>query len=207
VQLSLRQNAQPLLEAYLTEQLEAERYKSEMIPRAARAYQLYLDKYRQMASAYPQVIISQRTGFSYGWATSKRWSACGRVQSLSRILSSVEVWMRRRLRGTLRPPSICPIVAAAGLIDGRVNPEGRPHRNDAVDHLHMKMLGKHRHGRPFHSLFATDLFRLLPAVFSSQKFSSIHTLLSTVWPRIARWRPSGEGTPKVSPFCFHRAVA
>ena len=63
VQLSLRQNAQPLLEAYLTEQLQAERYKSEMIPRAARAYQRYLDKYRQMASAYPQVIISQRTLF------------------------------------------------------------------------------------------------------------------------------------------------
>jgi len=47
VQFSLRQNAQPLLEAYLTEQLEAERYKSEMIPRAARAYELYLNKYRQ----------------------------------------------------------------------------------------------------------------------------------------------------------------
>ena len=47
VQFSLRQNAQPLLEAYLTEQLEAERYKSEMIPRAVRAYELYLNKYRQ----------------------------------------------------------------------------------------------------------------------------------------------------------------
>jgi len=47
VQFSLRQNAQPLLEAYLTEQLEAERYKSEMIRRAARAYELYLNKYRQ----------------------------------------------------------------------------------------------------------------------------------------------------------------
>ena len=63
VQLLLRRTAQPLLQAYLTEQVEAERYKSEMIPRAARAYQLYLNKYRQMASAYPQVIISQRTLF------------------------------------------------------------------------------------------------------------------------------------------------
>ena len=47
VQLLLRRIAQPLLQAYLTEQVEAERYKSEMIPRAARAYQLYLNKYRQ----------------------------------------------------------------------------------------------------------------------------------------------------------------
>jgi cobalt-zinc-cadmium efflux system outer membrane protein len=63
VQLSLRRNAQSLLQAYLTEQVEVERYKSDMIPRAARAYQLYLNKYRQMASAYPQVIIAQRTLF------------------------------------------------------------------------------------------------------------------------------------------------
>ena len=55
--LLLRRTAQRLLQAYLTEQVEVERYKSEMIPRAARAYQLYLSKYRQIASAYPQVII------------------------------------------------------------------------------------------------------------------------------------------------------
>jgi cobalt-zinc-cadmium efflux system outer membrane protein len=63
VQLSLRRSAQPLLQNYLAEQDEAGRYKSEMIPRAKRAYQLYLNKYSQMASAYPQVIISQRTLF------------------------------------------------------------------------------------------------------------------------------------------------
>ena len=63
VQLSLRRSTQPLLQNYLAEQDEAGRYKSEMIPRATRAYQLYLNKYRQMASAYPQVIISQRTLF------------------------------------------------------------------------------------------------------------------------------------------------
>ena len=34
-----------------------------MIPKAMRAYQMYLSNYRQMAAAYPQVIISQRTWF------------------------------------------------------------------------------------------------------------------------------------------------
>jgi cobalt-zinc-cadmium efflux system outer membrane protein len=63
VQLSLRQNAQPLLQAYQSAQVEANRYKNEMIPRATRAYQLYLAKYQQMGAAYPQVIVSQRTLF------------------------------------------------------------------------------------------------------------------------------------------------
>jgi cobalt-zinc-cadmium efflux system outer membrane protein len=63
VQLSLRQSAQPLLQAYQSAQVEASRYKNEMIPRAARAYQLYLTKYQQMGAAYPEVIVSQRTSF------------------------------------------------------------------------------------------------------------------------------------------------
>jgi cobalt-zinc-cadmium efflux system outer membrane protein len=63
VKLSLRRSMQPLLETYLSDQLEAARYKAEMIPRATRAYQLYLTKYRQMGAAYPEVIVSQRTVF------------------------------------------------------------------------------------------------------------------------------------------------
>ena len=63
VQLSLRQRAQTLLQAYLSSEMEAARYKTEMIPRARRAYELYLAKYRQMGAAYPQVLVSQRTLF------------------------------------------------------------------------------------------------------------------------------------------------
>ena len=63
VRLTIRKSAQSLVQMYLTDRMEAQRYKDEMIPRAARAYQLYLEKYRNMASAYPQVIVSQRTLF------------------------------------------------------------------------------------------------------------------------------------------------
>ena len=63
VELSLRQTTQPLLQSYLANQAQAARYKDEMLPRAERAYRLYLAKYRQMAAAYPQVLISQRTYF------------------------------------------------------------------------------------------------------------------------------------------------
>ena len=63
VQLSLRRTAERLLRSYLAEAVQANQCKSEMIPKATRAYQLYFDKYRQMASAYPEVLISQRTLF------------------------------------------------------------------------------------------------------------------------------------------------
>jgi cobalt-zinc-cadmium efflux system outer membrane protein len=77
VQLSLRQKAEPLLQAYLSSKFEAERYRTEMIPRAARAYELYLRRYQEMAMAYPQVLVSQRTLFqlqvSYIAALSRVW--------------------------------------------------------------------------------------------------------------------------------------
>src|SRR5882757_826735 len=62
-QLYLRQQAAPLAQSYLSAQFEADRYKTQLIPRAARAYELYLKKYQNMAQAYPQVLVSQRTFF------------------------------------------------------------------------------------------------------------------------------------------------
>jgi outer membrane protein, heavy metal efflux system len=61
--LRLRQQAEPIAQSYLSARFEADRYKTQLIPRAARAYQLYLEKYQGMAQAYPQVLVSQRTLF------------------------------------------------------------------------------------------------------------------------------------------------
>lgn len=41
----------------------AEKYGSEMIPKAQKAYELYLKSFQQMAAAYPQVLIAQRNLF------------------------------------------------------------------------------------------------------------------------------------------------
>jgi cobalt-zinc-cadmium efflux system outer membrane protein len=60
-QLSLFQSAQPVIQTFISDRFRAQSYKNQVIPRAERAYQLYLARYRQMASAYPQVIVSQRT--------------------------------------------------------------------------------------------------------------------------------------------------
>lgn len=83
--LALVRDAQPLLQRYASETLEVERYRTQMIPRAQRAYELYLQKYRNMAAAYPEVIISQRTLFhlqeSYTRALGDLWSSAIQLQN------------------------------------------------------------------------------------------------------------------------------
>lgn len=83
--LALTHDAQPLLQRYALEKLEVERYRTQMIPRAQRAYELYLQKYRNMAAAYPEVIISQRTLFqlqeNYTRALSDLWSSAIQLQN------------------------------------------------------------------------------------------------------------------------------
>jgi hypothetical protein len=41
----------------------ADEYRVEILPRAEQAYRLYLDRFREMGAAYPQVLIAQRTLF------------------------------------------------------------------------------------------------------------------------------------------------
>ena len=63
VQLVLRERAAALLQSYMTSRSTVEQYRNRMIPRARKAYELYLKSYGGMAAAYPQVLISQRTLF------------------------------------------------------------------------------------------------------------------------------------------------
>jgi cobalt-zinc-cadmium efflux system outer membrane protein len=85
IKLALAQSAQPLLQQYLTSKLEAERYRTQMLPRARRAYELYLHKYQSMAAAYPEVIISQRTLFqlqeSYVRSLGELWTSAMQLQN------------------------------------------------------------------------------------------------------------------------------
>ncbi|MBI3476348.1 MAG: TolC family protein [Acidobacteria bacterium] len=63
VQLVLRERAAALVQNYLTSRAMVEKYRNRMIPRAQKAYDLYVKSYGGMAAAYPQVLISQRTLF------------------------------------------------------------------------------------------------------------------------------------------------
>jgi len=94
-QLSLRQQAELLVGNYLSAKVEAERYRTALLPRARRAYELYLDKYQNMAQAYPQVIVSQRTLFEL---------EVHYIDSLNRIWQNAIALENYTLQGGLETP-------------------------------------------------------------------------------------------------------
>ncbi len=63
LKLTLRARLASVFTRYSNTRSMAERYKGSVLPQAQRAYELYLAKFRQMAAAYPQVLIAQRTSF------------------------------------------------------------------------------------------------------------------------------------------------
>ena len=98
-QLSLRQQAEVLVQNYLSAKGEAERYRTALLPRARRAYELYLDKYQQMAQAYPQVIVSQRTLFEL---------EVHYIDSLDRVWQNAIALENFALQGGLEKPPMTP---------------------------------------------------------------------------------------------------
>lgn len=73
-------------ETYLTSFRAAERYRDEIVPRAEKALALYLASYQQMAAAYPQVLLAQRTLIQsvdeYLAALSTTWREAVRLEGL-----------------------------------------------------------------------------------------------------------------------------
>ena len=84
-ELNLRRDAKSLAQQYLAASFEAERYRTVLIPDAERANALYVTKYEQMASAYPQVLFSQRTllqlQIAYLHALDAVWSSAVTLQN------------------------------------------------------------------------------------------------------------------------------
>ncbi|HMV84995.1 MAG TPA: TolC family protein [Blastocatellia bacterium] len=87
VELALRARLADSFTRYQNSLGVAVRYQREVLPRAQRAYELYLAKFRQMGAAYPQVLFTQRTLFQ------------ARTEYIS---SLVELWQNVvQLRGLL----------------------------------------------------------------------------------------------------------
>ena len=63
VELTLRARTAAAFRTYQNALSVATEYQEQIIPRARQAYELYLTSFKQMAAAYPQVLISQRTFF------------------------------------------------------------------------------------------------------------------------------------------------
>jgi cobalt-zinc-cadmium efflux system outer membrane protein len=84
LELALQSRAASQFATYLTSVHDAEAYRSEILPRAEEAYRLYLTRYREMAAAYPQVLVAQRTFFEMSVAYLDRlneaWHAALQLQ-------------------------------------------------------------------------------------------------------------------------------
>ncbi|MCI0662575.1 MAG: TolC family protein [Acidobacteria bacterium] len=63
IELVLRARLAGAFRSYQNSLRVASEYERQIIPRAQRAYELYLTSFKQMAAAYPQVLITQRTLF------------------------------------------------------------------------------------------------------------------------------------------------
>ena len=63
LQLILRSRLASSFREYRNSQQMVEKYRTQVVPRARQAYEMYLGNFRQMAASYPQVLIAQRTLF------------------------------------------------------------------------------------------------------------------------------------------------
>jgi cobalt-zinc-cadmium efflux system outer membrane protein len=84
LELALQSRAASQFANYLTALRASEAYRSEILPRAEEAYRLYLSRYREMAAAYPQVLVAQRTLFElsneYLETLNEAWRAALQLQ-------------------------------------------------------------------------------------------------------------------------------
>ena len=63
IDLVLRERSSSFVENYRTAKIMADRYRTEILPRAQRAYELLYWRYGLMQASYPQVLLSQHTLF------------------------------------------------------------------------------------------------------------------------------------------------
>jgi cobalt-zinc-cadmium efflux system outer membrane protein len=84
VELILRARLAGAFRAYRNSLRVASEYERQIIPRAQRAYELYLTSFKQMAAAYPQVLITQRTLFQtradYISSLTEAWQSAIQIQ-------------------------------------------------------------------------------------------------------------------------------
>jgi cobalt-zinc-cadmium efflux system outer membrane protein len=84
LELRLEARLASVFEEYLTALRATEIYRDRVLPRAQESYQLYLARYREMAAAYPQVLVAQRTLFQmteqYFQSLETAWRAALRIR-------------------------------------------------------------------------------------------------------------------------------
>src|SRR5262252_144442 len=86
VELAMRARMAAVFRNYKNALRVVTQYERQVLPRAKRGYQLYLAGFKQMAAAYPQMLISQRTLFqaqdTYIDALVEAWQSAIQIQGL-----------------------------------------------------------------------------------------------------------------------------
>lgn len=86
VELVLRSTLASAFREYRDARETVERYRTAIVPRARRAHELQLARFEQMAAAYPQVLIAQRTAFQvqadYLLALARAWRSAVLIEGL-----------------------------------------------------------------------------------------------------------------------------
>ncbi|MEO7144713.1 MAG: TolC family protein [Bryobacteraceae bacterium] len=108
LKLQLERDVADMFREYDSARVTVQQYKAEMLPRAEQAYKLYRMNYRNMAAAYPQVLISQRTLFQL---------EADYVQALDTAWQSVLVIRGFGLMDGLSDP-VNPTMGAGGMQSG-----------------------------------------------------------------------------------------
>ena len=95
LELALRSLLASTFRNYQNSLAATERYRTAIIPRAQKSYDLYLARFREMAAAYPQIIIAQRTLFQ---------ARADYIQALITLRRNVTAIAGMLLTGGLTPP-------------------------------------------------------------------------------------------------------
>lgn len=107
--LALRARLANVYREYRDSIVTVERYRTRMIPKAQQAYEMYLNSFRGMAAAYPQVLISQRNLFQlqedYVAALVGAWQNAIEIQGLL-LTGGLEIAMDRSMPAPARGPAM-----------------------------------------------------------------------------------------------------
>jgi len=111
--LALKARMATVYREYRDAMTTVERYRGRMIPKAQQAYELYLNSFRGMAAAYPQVLISQRNLFQlqedYVTALVAAWQRAIEIQGLL-LTGGVELGTDNSMPGA----SASPVMGSGG---------------------------------------------------------------------------------------------
>ncbi len=116
LEMQLQRDLAARFDGYNSARLIVRQYKTGMMPRAEQAYKMYRANYQNMAGAYPQVLISQRTLFQleagYVQALDHAWQSALAIEAFG-LMDGLAAPPSVSLPGAPSPPAAPPATIMA----------------------------------------------------------------------------------------------